>query len=70
MLSNIEDPVYPVPVACAMLGGISPWTLASWFSRGIARRTKVGRRTMVRHSEILRLIKDQPSKGLSDDERL
>jgi Helix-turn-helix domain len=68
-VNEIEDPVYPVREACVMLGGISPWTLASWFSRGIARRTKVGRRTMVRRSEIMRLIKDQPSKNHGDDEQ-
>jgi excisionase family DNA binding protein len=41
------------------VGGISKWTVYAWLSKGIIRRTKVGRRTMIRVSEIERVAKDQ-----------
>jgi predicted site-specific integrase-resolvase len=53
--------LYSIPDACEMLGGISPWTLYSWLSRGKATRTKVGRRTMIRETEIQRLMRDEHS---------
>ena len=40
------------------LGGISKWTIHSWLSKGKLRRTKVGSRTMIRESELLRVIED------------
>jgi hypothetical protein len=38
------------------LGGISPWTINSWFSKGFLTRIKVGARTMVRVSDLERII--------------
>lgn len=40
------------------LGGISPWTVAAWLSRGKIKRTKVGGRTMIRESELQKVIND------------
>lgn len=40
------------------LGGISEWTVAAWLSKGKIRRTKVGSRTMIRESELERVIAD------------
>ena len=40
------------------LGGISKWTVHSWLSKGRLQRTKVGSRTMVRESELRKVIQD------------
>jgi len=46
--------------AARRLGGISKWTLHSWLSQGKIRRTKVGRRTMIRESELEKMVRDEP----------
>jgi excisionase family DNA binding protein len=48
-----------VEEAARVLGGISKWTLYTWLSQGRLRRTKVGRRTMIRESELSKVIEDQ-----------
>jgi excisionase family DNA binding protein len=40
------------------LGGISKWTVHAWLSQGRLQRTKVGGRTMVRESELQRVIEE------------
>jgi excisionase family DNA binding protein len=40
------------------LGGISKWTVHAWLSKGKLRRTKVGGRTMIRESELLKVIEE------------
>lgn len=52
------DKLYSVVDAAKFLGGLSPWTIHSWLSKGILRRTKVGSRTFVRESELLKVIQD------------
>jgi excisionase family DNA binding protein len=47
-----------VEEAARRLGGISKWTIHAWLSRGRLQRTKVGRRTMIRESELQRVIRD------------
>jgi excisionase family DNA binding protein len=47
-----------VKEAAERLGGISPWTIHAWFSKGKLQRTKVGGRTMVRESELQRVIEE------------
>jgi len=47
-----------VEEAARKLGGISKWTLHAWLSQGRLRRTKVGSRTMIRESELQRVIED------------
>lgn len=44
--------------AAKALGGISKWTVHAWLSQGKLRRTKIGSRTMIRASELGRIIKD------------
>jgi len=41
-----------------MLGGISKWTVHAWLSQGKLKRTKVGRRTMIRESELEKVIRE------------
>ena len=44
--------------AARRLGGISKWTVHSWLSQGKLQRTKVGSRTMIRESELLKVVED------------
>jgi excisionase family DNA binding protein len=53
-----EDRLLSVKDAAAYLGGISPYTIHAWLSKGKLRRSKVGGRTMVRVSELDRVIED------------
>jgi hypothetical protein len=54
----MEDKLYSIDKACEYLGGISPWSLRCWLSQGRLMRTKVGRRTFVRESELRKMISD------------
>jgi excisionase family DNA binding protein len=47
-----------VEEAAKRLGGISVWTIRSWLSAGRLQRTKVGGRTMIRESELQKVIQD------------
>jgi excisionase family DNA binding protein len=53
-----EDRLLSVRDAAAYLGGLSPYTIHAWLAKGKLRRTKVGSRTMIRESELLRVIED------------
>jgi excisionase family DNA binding protein len=52
------DRLLSVNEAGALLGGISKYTIHSWLGSGKLRRTKVGRRTMIRESELQRVIEE------------
>jgi excisionase family DNA binding protein len=52
------EKLYSVDEAAQSLGGISKWTVHSWLSQGKLQRTKVGRRTMIRESELLKVVQD------------
>ena len=54
----MNDELIAVSEAAQRLGGISPWTVYAWLSQGRLQRTKVGSRTMVRESELLKMIRD------------
>jgi len=47
-----------VEEAARALGGISKWTVHAWLSQGRLQRTKVGGRTMIRESELTKVIND------------
>lgn len=47
-----------VKEAAKSLGGISKWTVYAWLAQGKLKRTKVGGRTMIRESELLKVIED------------
>lgn len=47
-----------VEEAARALGGISKWTVHAWLSQGKLRRTKVGGRTMIRESELQKVIEE------------
>jgi excisionase family DNA binding protein len=53
------DALLSVEEAARRLGGISKWTVHAWLSNGKLRRTKVGSRTMIRESELQRVIRDE-----------
>lgn len=52
------DTLFSVNEAAIYLGGISKWTIHKWLSEGIIQRTKVGGRTMIRESELQKMIQD------------
>jgi excisionase family DNA binding protein len=54
----MEDILLSVPEVARRLGGISPWTVHAWLSQGRLQRTKVGGRTMIRESELQKVIQD------------
>ena len=47
-----------VKESAKFLGEISPWTVYAWLAHGKLKRTKVGGRTMIRESELLKVIED------------
>ena len=50
---------------------ISKWTVHSWLSQGRLQRTKVGSRTMIRESELQKVIEDggkSPAPGRAGSE--
>jgi len=61
-----------VAEAAKRLGGISKWTVHAWLSQGKLQRTKVGGRTMIRESELEKMIQDggkSPGPGRAKDSR-
>ena len=52
------DNLLSVEEAARRLGQISVWTVRAWLSQGKLQRTKIGRRTMIRESELLKVIND------------
>lgn len=64
------DTLLSVEEAARKLGGLSKYTIHAWLSTGKLRRTKVGSRTMIRESELQRVIEDGgKSKGRTYAER-
>jgi excisionase family DNA binding protein len=55
---SVVDTLLSVDEAAKRLGGISKWTVHAWLSKGRLQRTKVGGRTMIRESELARVIQD------------
>ena len=61
-----KDLLLAIEGAAKRLGGVSRWTIAAWLSSGKLRRTKVGRRTMIRESELQKVIIDeQPRESVN-----
>jgi hypothetical protein len=52
-----DERVYSVKDAAAAIG-LSPWTLWDKLKKGELMRTKVGGRTVIRESELRKLIRD------------
>jgi excisionase family DNA binding protein len=67
MTTGVEkhDRLHSVESAAEFLGGVSPYTIRAWLTEGRLTRIKVGRLTRVRESELLALIKPEPSKTLA-----
>lgn len=49
------EKLYSINDAAKQLGGLSPGTIKVWLSQGKLQRTKVGRRTMIAESELIRI---------------
>jgi len=56
------EKLYSVEEAAKALG-ISYWTVWAKLKKGTLLRTKVGGRTVIRESELLKLIVDKPKKA-------
>ena len=54
----MAEALLSVSEAAKRLGGISKWTVHAWLSQGRLRRTKVGGRTMIRESELAKVIEE------------
>jgi excisionase family DNA binding protein len=52
------DTLLSVEETARRLGGLSKYTIHAWLSQGKLQRTKVGSRTMIRESELQRVIED------------
>ncbi|MGB8834929.1 MAG: helix-turn-helix domain-containing protein [Candidatus Sulfotelmatobacter sp.] len=52
------DTLLSVEEAAKRLGGLSKWTIHGWLSKGKLQRTKVGGRTMIRESELQKVIEE------------
>lgn len=52
------DNLLSVEEVARRLGGLSKWTVHAWLSQGKLQRTKVGGRTMIRESELARVIQE------------
>lgn len=52
------DGLLSVEETARRLGGISKWTVHAWLSQGKLKKTKVGGRTMIRESELERVVRD------------
>lgn len=52
------DNLISIEEAAKRLGGLSKWTIHGWLSKGKMLRTKVGGRTMIRESELEKVIED------------
>jgi hypothetical protein len=52
------EEIVSVKEGARLLGGISHYTLHSWFSKGFLTRIKVGARTMVKVSELERILRE------------
>lgn len=57
-LEEFVESLLSVEEAARRLGGVSKWTVHAWLSQGRLKRTKVGSRTMIRESELQRVIED------------
>jgi excisionase family DNA binding protein len=62
----LKDELLSVKRTTEELGGVSKWTIYAWLSQGKLRRTKVGSRTMIRRSELQRVIHEAPPSRPSD----
>ncbi len=59
----MEDVLLSVSEVARRLGGISKWTVHAWLSQGKLQRTKVGGRTMIRESELQKVIEEGGKSG-------
>jgi excisionase family DNA binding protein len=46
------DRLLSIDEAAEYLGGLSKWTIHAWLGKGKLRKTKAGRRTMLRESDL------------------
>lgn len=52
------DRLVSVSEAAKLLGGISKWTVHAWLSQGRLQRVKIGSRTMLKESDLRKVIQE------------
>ncbi|HZR33485.1 MAG TPA: helix-turn-helix domain-containing protein [Terriglobales bacterium] len=52
------DPLLSICDAAVTLG-VSPWTIRQWLTQRKLKRTKVGARTLIRASQLKRIIREE-----------
>ena len=57
-VGGLVENLFSVEESARRLGNISVWTIRAWLSQGKLQRTKVGSRTMIRESELQKVIDD------------
>jgi hypothetical protein len=55
----LSSKLHSIDSAGQFLGGISPWTIRSWITKGILTRVKIGARTMVYEHELLKMVRPE-----------
>ena len=63
-----EDELKSIEASAKYLGGISIWTVRAWVSQKRLAKTKVGRRTMIRRSELDEFIERENRKSHGRDD--
>jgi excisionase family DNA binding protein len=67
-MNNI-DRLHSLVSASEFLGGVSKYTIRQWIGRGRLRRVKLGRRVLIRESELKRLIEEGEGEGSSSAQK-
>lgn len=65
----MDDKLLSIEHAAAYLGGISIWTVRAWLTQGRLRKTKIGGRTMIKKSELDRMITQGESRVVQELEQ-
>jgi hypothetical protein len=58
-----QERLHSVQDAARLLGGVSVSLIRKWLGQGLLTKVKIGRRTMVRERDLLRMIKPEQRKG-------
>jgi excisionase family DNA binding protein len=58
MVNESFDELLSIPEVARRLGGLSKQTVYQWCTQGRLQRCKVGSRTMIRASELRKVIRD------------
>jgi hypothetical protein len=58
-LDLVDDPLVSVRDSARLLGGLNPGTVRAWLREGKLKPTRVGRRVMIRSSQLASVVHDE-----------